>query len=83
MAPRADDVRRETNRNDGQHHEVLDPQPPQAADKGGSSGHGVPAIGALETPQPDHSPTVAVQPISTAGATPSIAATVADRSTVA
>ena len=45
-------VRREATRNDGQHGPDLDPQPPQplqAADKGGDSLHGVPAIGALET----------------------------------
>jgi hypothetical protein len=73
----------ETDRNDGQQEQVVDPQPRQAADKGGSSGHGVLAIGALGNPQPDQSPAVVAQPISTADATVSIAATAADGATAA
>ena len=56
---------------------------PGAADKGGSSGLGVLAIGAVGTPPPDHTPTVAVQPLGTSDATPSSAATVADGATAA
>ena len=79
-----DDVCGETDRNDGQAEEVLDPQPPQAADEGGSSSHGVLAIGAVGTPQPEsESPAMPVQPISTSDATPSIAATAADGATAA
>jgi transcriptional regulator with XRE-family HTH domain len=53
-------VRHRATRDDAQHEQVLDPQPPQLADKGGSSHHGVLAVGALETPQPEsESPTVA------------------------
>jgi len=77
------DVCRETNRHDGQHQEVLGPQPPQAADKGGSSRRGMPAIGALGTPQPDHRPAVAARPISTSDTTSPIAATAADGATAA
>jgi hypothetical protein len=82
-SPRANVVCHGATRNDGQHKQVLDPQPPQAADKGGSSSHGVLPIGALGTPQPDQSPAVAAQPMSTADVTPSIAATAAGDSTAA
>jgi hypothetical protein len=83
--PRANDVRRETNRrNDVQAEPVLKPQAPQTAEKGGSSPQGMPAIGVLETPQPGHeSPTVAAQPLTTADATPSIAAAAAEGATAA
>ena len=40
--------------------------------------HLVGDIGAAGTPQPDHSPTQAAEPMSTSDATPSIAATAAD-----
>ena len=58
-------------------------RPTKAADKGGSAGLGVLAIGAMGTPHPDSSPAVAAQPISTADATPSVAAAAADGSTAA
>jgi hypothetical protein len=73
-------VRHRASRNDGQAEPVLKPQAPQAGEKGGSSRHGVLAIGALVSPQPEsESPTVAAkQPLTTADATLSIAATAAE-----